>query len=53
MPLRVEIGPREMRDKKYVVVTRDTGEKMSLEVAKMADAIPRMLDDLHERLFNK
>ena len=41
-----------MRDKKYVVVTRDTGEKMSLEVAKMA-AIPRMLDDLHERLFNK
>lgn len=42
-----------MRDKKYVVVARDTGEKMSNEVAKITDDIPRMLDDLHKRLFNK
>ena len=42
-----------MRDKKYVVVARDTGEKMSLELDKITDEVPRMLNDLHKRLFNK
>ena len=42
-----------MRDKKYVVVHRDTGEKQSHNVAEVTKAIPQMLDELHDRLYNK
>ena len=53
VPLRVEIGPRDVRDEKYVVVLRDTGEKQSHDVAKATEMVPQLLHELQERLYDK
>ena len=53
VPLRVEIGPREVREKEFMVVLRDTGEKQSHGVAMATVMVPQLLHELHERLYNK
>ena len=49
----MEIGPRDVRDEKYVVVLRDTGEKQSHDVAKATEMVPQLLHELQERLYDK
>ena len=44
VPLRLEVGPRDVRDQKVVAVRRDTGAKERVPVGDTVTAIPRILD---------
>ena len=42
-----------MNDDKFVVVTRDTGDKMSCDVAVAIETVKQLLVDVQKRLFDK
>ncbi len=53
IPLRVEIGPRDMEKGQCVAVRRDTGEKVFLPVAEAATRLRALLDDIQKSLFQR
>lgn len=53
VPLRVDVGPRDLAKKEVVAVRRDTGEKLTLPLADLADKIKGLLDEIHASLLSK
>jgi prolyl-tRNA synthetase len=53
VPLRIEIGPRDVAQGEVVLVRRDTGEKTSIKLADLTDRIPLLLDEVQRELFTQ
>lgn len=53
VPVRIEVGPRDIEAGQVVAVRRDTLEKQSLPMEGLADALKTMLDDIHDNMFRK
>jgi prolyl-tRNA synthetase len=51
VPLRLEIGPRDMEQDQCVIVRRDNREKTIVPLAELTTAVPKLLNDLHEGLY--
>lgn len=52
VPLRIEIGPKELKNNSIAVVRRDTGEKTVLN-NKIDENIKKLLEDIQLKLFEK
>jgi prolyl-tRNA synthetase len=52
VPLRFEVGQREIVDRSVTVVVRDTGEKVTLRRDQMLVETEKMLASMQERLFH-
>ena len=53
MPIRVEIGVRDIAKKEVVVARRDNGEKQSIKISKLEKEVPKILNDIQKSLFKK
>jgi len=53
VPLRIEIGPRDLAQRQVVLARRDTGEKSFVPVDQAAAQVPSMLDAIQQALFDK
>ncbi len=53
IPIRIEIGPRDMENRKVMLVRRDTKEKILMDAEKVADAIPGILEDIQKGLYER
>lgn len=53
IPLRLEIGPKDMEEKKVVLVRRDTGEKIHVAIEQVETEISRLLRDIQKALYDK
>ena len=53
VPLRVEFGPRDMREGQAVLVRRDTGGKRTVKLGSLAAEVGRELDDIQANLLRK
>ncbi|MBQ7895565.1 MAG: proline--tRNA ligase [Oscillospiraceae bacterium] len=53
VPLRVEIGPKDMENGVCVAVRRDNREKVTIELTELAERIPQVLCDVQQGLYNK
>ncbi len=53
VPIRIEIGPRDLDNNSVVIVRRDTSEKEIVEVDKLAEIINRVLVDMQKNLYEK
>jgi len=53
VPIRLECGPKDMKNAQYVAVRRDTGEKLTMRRAGVKDDIPALLDTIQSSLFAK
>jgi prolyl-tRNA synthetase len=51
VPLRIEIGGRDLAAGVVTVARRDSGDKQEIPVSRAADAIAELLDDVHASLF--
>lgn len=51
VPIRVEVGPRDVKSGQFVAVRRDTGEKVTLNKADCVKDIKKLLDDVQASLF--
>jgi prolyl-tRNA synthetase len=51
--LRIEIGPRDFREGKVILVRRDTKEKISIKHEELIDNVNRTLEQIQKNLFDK
>ena len=52
IPLRIEIGPKDIKDKQVIAVRRDNREKQSIKLTNLKE-IPKILDNIHNSLYEK
>ncbi|MEK6934711.1 MAG: proline--tRNA ligase [Nanoarchaeota archaeon] len=53
IPIRIEIGPKDLAKKQTIVVRRDNNEKKSIKISNLKKEIPKILDDIQESLYKK
>lgn len=53
VPIRVEIGPRDVEKKQVVMVRRDTGKKQILKIVNVNKEIKKTLGSIQNNLFKK
>ena len=53
VPLRLEIGPKDMKNNQCVLVRRDNREKTFVSLDELEDRIPRLLQAVHDGLYEK
>lgn len=53
VPVRLEIGPRDLEQGSVTLVRRDTGEKVSVALGGIAEAVVRTLDEIQEALLGE
>ncbi len=53
IPLRVEIGPKDMAENRCVIVRRDNFEKITVSLDELEARIPELLKAVHDGLYNK
>jgi len=53
IPLRIEIGPRDLEKKQVIIVKRNNGEKIVIKIDKLKQEIPRILEQIQNEMFEK
>jgi len=53
VPLRLEIGPRDVESNQCVLVRRDTGEKVSVSLDNVAETVQALLADIQANMFKR
>ena len=51
VPLRVEIGPKDMEKGQCCIARRDTGEKTFVPLTELESAVQKLLQDVHDNLY--
>ncbi|MBQ6714327.1 MAG: proline--tRNA ligase [Clostridia bacterium] len=53
VPLRLEIGPRDIENNCCVIARRDTYEKITISLDELEEKIPELLKQVHDDMYNK
>ena len=53
VPLRLEVGPKDIKEEKVVIVRRDNSDKKFVNKESIIDTIISLLDDVQKNMFNK
>jgi len=53
IPLRIELGPKDLEKNQVVLVRRDTGEKEFVKTAELNKKVRQTLDEIQKDLFTK
>ena len=53
VPLRLEIGPRDIENNCCVIARRDTYEKITVSLDELEKKIPELLKAVHDGMYNK
>uniref|UniRef100_A0A3B4U160 Bifunctional glutamate/proline--tRNA ligase n=1 Tax=Seriola dumerili TaxID=41447 RepID=A0A3B4U160_SERDU len=53
VPIRLEVGPKDMQQRQCVAVRRDSGAKVTIPEAEVETRLVAMLEDIQKSLFNK
>jgi prolyl-tRNA synthetase len=53
VPLRVEIGPRDIEKGQVTVAKRNTGEKITVKYEDLADTLNSLIDVIHNEMYQK
>lgn len=53
VPLRIEIGPKDIENGRCVAVRRDNGEKITVSFDELEQKIPKLLKDVQNGLYEK
>ena len=53
VPLRVEIGPRDIEENKCIIASRWNGEKTDCSLDELETAVAQKLQEAHDGMYNK
>ena len=53
VPVRIELGPRDIDSGSCVAVRRDSGEKINIALDELETKLPELLEDIHHALYAK
>lgn len=51
VPMRIEVGKRELETEAVTVARRDSAEKMTIKLGELEEGIGRLLDEIHANLL--
>jgi prolyl-tRNA synthetase len=53
IPLRLEVGPKDIENGQVILVRRDTGEKIIVTMQELEEKLNEILDDIQQNLYRK
>ncbi len=53
IPIRIEVGPKDIEAGKCVLVRRDTREKTEVAIADIATEVPKLLESIQKDMFER
>ncbi len=53
IPVRVEVGPRDIENGVCMVVRRDNGEKMEVKLEELAETIEKLLPQIQQDMYDR
>jgi prolyl-tRNA synthetase len=53
VPVRIEIGPKDIEKKKVVLVRRDDGKKQEVGIKEIGKKVNAVLEDIQKKLYDK
>ncbi|MDR6883897.1 proline--tRNA ligase [Bacillus sp. 3255] len=53
VPIRVELGPRDMENGQVVLVSRVTGDKRIVQQANFVEEVQNLLAEIHQQMYDK
>ena len=53
VPIRLEVGPKDVKKSQYVTVRRDTGEKKPMPQKSVEEDIAKLIQHIHQALLKK
>jgi prolyl-tRNA synthetase len=53
VPVRLEIGPRDIEKSQVILVRRDNGKKEPVKISELNKKTDKVLEDIHENLYRK
>ena len=53
IPLRIEIGPKDLEKNQVVIVRRDTSEKRNIKIPNLSKEISNLLKNMQSNLYKK
>lgn len=53
VPIRIEIGPRDIDKNQVIMARRDTGEKEPASIDNLVDTVTCMLDEIQDNMYQK
>jgi prolyl-tRNA synthetase len=53
IPIRLEIGPRDVDNGVVILARRDTGEKVSVSLDQAVEAVGNLLEEIQQNMFQK
>lgn len=51
VPIRIEIGPRDIENEKCILVRRDTGDKIMVELNQLESELEKLLEKIHVDMY--
>lgn len=53
VPIRIELGPKDLKNQQFIAVRRDTGEKLTIKRSSAVTDISQLLEKIHDNLLAK
>lgn len=53
VPIRLEIGPKDIENNQCVLVRRDNSEKITVSLDELIESIPKLLTDIRDNMYKK
>ena len=53
VPIRIEVGPKDIENDSCILVRRDNGEKISASLNDLGDTVVDLLDKIHSFMYEK
>ena len=53
IPIRIELGPKDLEKDQVMVARRDNGEKVAVKIKELSKKIPVMLEEMQDALYGK
>lgn len=53
IPIRIEIGPKDIENNSLMISRRDTLEKVKYDIDAIEEKVPKLLDDIQDNLYEK
>ncbi|MBR2012890.1 MAG: proline--tRNA ligase [Clostridia bacterium] len=53
VPLRLELGPRDIENGVCILSRRDTGEKITVDLEKLTETVPALLKEIQENMYQR
>ncbi|MBW3020513.1 proline--tRNA ligase [Candidatus Woesearchaeota archaeon] len=53
IPLRIELGPKDLENNSVVIVRRDTGDKETISIDELKTKVPELLENMQSEMYEK